>query len=100
MSGLTAEATVHDLGADSLPVLFEEMHRDYRGWKGEKRWDAMEGELSLVCTSDRLGHALVTARLQKDHYDSWSVEAHFQIDAGQHDGIARHLRRLLERRAV
>ena len=100
LSGLVAEARVHDRGTSSLPDLFEQMAREYRGWDGEKRWDAMEDQLSLTCTSDRTGHALTLVRLRPNNYDSWEVEAHFQIEAGQHEGIARHLRALLERRAV
>ena len=99
-NGLSAEVRVHDHDVESLPRLFEEMAREYRGWKGEKKWFATEDQLSLTCTSDRTGHAFILITMRPDNYETWEVEAHLQLDAAQHEQIARHLRRLLNLRAA
>ena len=39
-----------------LEQFFEDVAANWRRWDGEKKWNSLEGELSLVCTSDKLGH--------------------------------------------
>jgi hypothetical protein len=41
----------------------------------------LEGELSLVCTSDSVGHISIEANL----FDGWIVRNVFYVDAGQLD---------------
>jgi hypothetical protein len=69
---------------DGLRLFFEDLAANWKGWSGEKKWSSLEGELSLVCTSDSLGHIEIEATLK----DIWSVRNSFYVDAGQLQSIA------------
>ncbi len=69
---------------NSLQKFFEELAENWKGWNGEKKWASLEGELSLVCTSDNLGHIEIEVTI----YDVWSVQHVIYVDAGQLENIA------------
>lgn len=51
-----------------LVRFFENLAENWKGFEGKKEWSSLEGEFSLNCTSDRLGHFAfkVTIRNNED----------------------------------
>ena len=91
---LHAAASVYVHGPLGLARLFEDMARDWKGWSGAKEWSSLEGELTLRCTQDALGHVALQASLQQSAYPSaWKVEAVIAIEAGQLERLAKLARR-------
>jgi hypothetical protein len=77
-------------GLDGLDSLFVTMADQWRGWAGEKSWNSLEGELSLSCTHDGLGHVKVAVELRPDLLDeSWTARAVLVVWAGSLGQIAR-----------
>ena len=84
----------HDIAASSsriylyepydLAAFFEELASEWKGWTGEKEWSSVEGDFSLSCTSDGLGHVAMRVTLKSGLYeDDWSVQAVIHVDGGQ-----------------
>ena len=73
--------------ADFFAVLSE----NWRGWQGEKKWSSIEGEFSIVATTDKLGHISLTVEMQHDFgaAEPWRLKATVVIDAGQLEAIAK-----------
>ena len=64
--------------------LFEELAANWKGWEGVNTWLAIEGELELKATSDRLGHVtLGVAMSPYAHAGQWSAQAAVAVEAGQ-----------------
>jgi hypothetical protein len=93
--GLEARAEVYippGHGLDGLDSLFVTMADQWRGWAGEKSWGSLEGELSLSCTHDGLGHVKMAVELRRDVLDeSWTARAVFVVWAGSLEQVARML---------
>jgi len=93
--GLIASSQVYAFEPNcGMEQFFEDIAASWRGWKGEKKWSSLEGELSLVCTSDSLGHIAVEATLNSGlGEDGWSVRNVFYFDAGQLEQIASDVKK-------
>jgi hypothetical protein len=80
---------------EGLDAFFAGLERDWRGWNGQRRWDAWEGGISLTCTHDGRGTISVAVVLENLSGSDWTVEAALVIDAGEElTRVARDLRRL------
>ncbi|HSE22382.1 MAG TPA: DUF6228 family protein [Pyrinomonadaceae bacterium] len=67
-----------------LVAFFEELASAWKGWIGKKEWSSVQGDFSLSCTSDNLGHVAMRVNLKSGLYeDDWSVQAIIHIDSGQ-----------------
>ena len=94
---LTAEAKVYErysresLGLDSY---FAELAEHWRGWTGERGWEALG--LRLAARHDRLGHVALDVTLDQDYAaaDRWQVRATLMLDAGALAELAVVARRL------
>ncbi|PYS49468.1 MAG: hypothetical protein DMF68_09885 [Acidobacteria bacterium] len=76
-----------------LSQFFEDLAANWRGWKGKKEWQSLEGEFSLSCTSDGLGHVAIDVVLKSGFYDNdWSVHTAINVDAGQLEEIASNIK--------
>ena len=73
----------------SLKKFFEELAENWKGLDGEKVWKSLEGEFTLVCTSDSLGHFAIKSTIRND-LDTISVNTIY-VDAGQLDKIATEI---------
>lgn len=87
-------ATTVDGGYDHSHAasLFADMARQWQGWSGELEWRSLENELSLRCTSDRLGHVRIEIELRSEigNWDyAWAVRAAVMVEAGQLERLAR-----------
>lgn len=67
---------------------FEHIANEWRGWKGEKTWGALEGEFELSATADSTGHVTLTAVVYSGTCSSCSkMQSEFEIEAGQFEKI-------------
>ena len=87
LSAAVVVYAVPDLGTkdiEALVSLFKAMSENWKGWEGALSWSSLEGELSILATSDRLGH--VNLRLKFREYEGpipWSAEADFALEPMQ-----------------
>lgn len=80
----------------SLAAYFEELAAGWKGWQGVKQWSSIEGDFSLSCKSDSLGHTALEVMLKSGLYeDDWCVKAVIHVDAGKLDEIAGRICRFL-----
>jgi hypothetical protein len=76
--------------------LLSEAADEWRGWRGCKSWESLEGELRLELTADRLGHVTLAVRIRSDpgRADPWQLHAELSLDSGQLERIAGEAERL------
>lgn len=87
---LSARCRVYGYYSSGLTQLFADMARQWAGWQGELDWSSLEGELTLRCSHDGLGHISIRADLRSGPMpDDWRVQAKVMADSGQLDGIAK-----------
>lgn len=93
---LRASLRFYELGIGQLAEYFAELAADWRGWKDERRWSSLEGDVELVALHDGLGTITLTAGLGTDFaVHRWTARAELLLDAGGLERIARESRRLL-----
>jgi Family of unknown function (DUF6228) len=92
--GLKAEHRIWErYGGDRLDLadFFAGLNDEWRGWKGEKTWEAQG--LLLTATHDGMGHVRIVATLddasRTGREDAWAASLRLFVDAGQLDVIAR-----------
>jgi len=69
---------------------FADLARQWTGWSGELVWQSLEGELTLRCSRDRVGHCFLRVELRPGQMPvDWRVVATILIEAGQLEGIGR-----------
>jgi hypothetical protein len=90
---LTAVGGVYFCGGEfeSHPApLFARMSARWRGGPDEFVWQALEGELTLRCTQDRVGHVMIRVELRSGPTEGdWAVQATVMAEAGQLQELAR-----------
>lgn len=87
--GLEAAVDVYDINPERWTKLFRALAQDWRGWRGERSLESLEGHLRLACTADRTGHITFGVRLRHMVIgDDWRVDAELHVEAGQLDGLA------------
>lgn len=72
-----------------LARLFDEMARDWRGWKGEKAWRSTDSEVSLTFTHDGVGLVHVVVRVRGAPMANWEVTVKVPIELGSLDKLAK-----------
>jgi hypothetical protein len=84
-------ASTYFSGPPSL--LFDDVAANWRGWKGEKEWAALEDNLRLTATSDSLGHITLTVAMRgySDPAD-WRLTGGLELLAGELEALARSVR--------
>jgi hypothetical protein len=77
-----------------LDAWFAELAVEWRGWQGEKQYEALG--LRLAARHDGLGHVTLDVTLQHDYaaVDRWRVQASLMLDAGALDRLALEAREL------
>ena len=70
--------------------LFDEMARDWKGWKGTKTWAALEDELRIEASADSTGHVSLVVTI-RDYNDptNWRLKATLDLEAGQLPELAK-----------
>ncbi len=70
--------------------LFARMSERWSGWPGALTWSSLEGELSLSCTQDPLGHVAIRVELRSGPMaDDWRAQATIMTEAGQLEALSR-----------
>lgn len=84
----TARVGNSELGTSPM-VLFKEMATEPSGWKGEKSWAALDGEMSMVATTDSLGHVNLEVNLDpRDGPPEWHVRLTMVLEVGALEQVA------------
>ena len=86
--GLDSSVLVSSYMFDGFADFLESLATDWKGWKGERRWKSLEGELSLKATTDRTGHIYLSIEIRDGAPPRWQVIASLTLEAGQLDRIA------------
>jgi hypothetical protein len=73
--------------------LFRDAARRWKGWKGTKDWQSLEGELRLELTTDRTGHVVVDVEVRADYGgpDPWRLNTQITLEAGQLETISHQM---------
>jgi hypothetical protein len=70
-----------------LAVFFAGLASDWRGWKGERRWEALEQEMAIDAWHDGRAYVMVAVTLRRPARayadDAWSARVVFAIEAGE-----------------
>lgn len=84
----TARVGNHELGTPPL-VLFNGMAAEPSGWKGEKYWAALDGEMSMTANTDSLGHVDLEVNLDpRDGPPEWRAQLRMVLEAGSLERLA------------
>ena len=100
--GLTAElpriSAHYAVMFQDLIDFFADLARHWRGWRGERVYESLEGELRLIATYDR--HVQITATLRQSTVENgWSATGTFTVEPGeQMSAIASDVQALLGRK--
>lgn len=89
LDGLSASVPVEEHyggGFKDLVAFFASMERSWRGWRGVRTWESLEGELTLVA-EHRGGVIELKATLQRQAFgrggDEWTVQGLLTIEPGE-----------------
>jgi hypothetical protein len=81
---MQARVNVPDFGNKSVADFFAELATDWRGWKDERQWKSIEGNMALTATIDLTGHIRCVITLGERHgRDDWSVTCVLMIESGE-----------------
>lgn len=89
LSGLNAVIAVEEDvsgGFDDLATFFRSMEKSWRGWRGTRNWESLEGELRLTAThrGGVIQLRVAIRRLGLDQgSDGWIVEGDVMIEPGE-----------------
>jgi hypothetical protein len=96
---VSANTTVYAYtDAKGLNNIFQELGKLNQAWNGEKKWESIEGDFSLIITCNKLGHVLleVSLRILQGHPEEVSVRANIATDFGLLSNIARDAKDFFE----
>jgi hypothetical protein len=86
---VTAVVHVEDRDLPRWAELFGGMAASWRGWRGTKDVESLEGHLTLRCSTDACGHVSIRVRFRGDFgVSDWVVEQTLLLEAGQLDDLA------------
>jgi hypothetical protein len=90
---LSGTVSAYDVKPDQWANFFVDLAENWRGWKGVKDHESLEGHLRLEATSDSSGHIRLFIRLRGIEVGSyWSAETSIGMEAGQLDSLAGRAR--------
>jgi endo-1,4-beta-mannosidase len=75
-------------------VMFRDMASQWKGWKGTKSWQDLDGRVTLDATSDSTGHTTISVELVGGD-DVSKLRVAIQFEAGQLDDMAYAITELL-----
>jgi hypothetical protein len=94
---MEASLRFYEMGLGGLTGYFAALAEGWRGWAGERRWESLEGDVTLVATHDGLGAVTLTARLRTEAFapHRWDASAELVLDAGALDRLVRQVETLV-----
>jgi hypothetical protein len=93
-TGLRASTRIYNVeyrgDVSTLLAFFLDVAGNWRGWPGEKRWESIESDLKLTCTSTSLGSINVCVELYSHMADPfiWDVRHTLMLESWQLDELA------------
>ena len=92
-AAVRARTRVYAYEPTHIAAFFESIEQNWRGWPGEKSWEALEGECRMSAVADGKGHIDLTVSLRPSpNAGAWRLEGHVLIEAGQLDSVAKSMR--------
>lgn len=76
----------------NLVRFFQDLAENWKGFKGEKKWNSLEDEFRLTCTSDNLGHFALEIVI-RDFEDLRCAIKTIYLESGQLEEIALEVRK-------
>lgn len=106
LSGLNAVIAIEEdvsRGFEDLATFFKSMEKSWRGWRGTRNWESLEGELRLTATHQG-GAIQLRVAIRRRGFDGgsdgWTVEGDVVIEPGEQlTRIAREVAAFAARRA-
>jgi Family of unknown function (DUF6228) len=95
VTDLHAEARVYERHSGEylrLGDFFAHLGQSWKGWEGERAWEALGMCMSAV--HDGLGNVTLRVTLLRGYGEQWSAEASLRVGAGTLDDLSREARRL------
>jgi len=84
-----AEIRASTYMAPDLGQFFASLARDWRGWRGERKWGTLENEFELVATADTVGHVRLGYAIRPPFTDlHWELRGALELEAGGLEAIA------------
>jgi hypothetical protein len=81
--GVRSERGVLTFGGDGLDKFLADLASDWRGWKGVRRWDALENGMSIEATHQRNRVELLFI-IRRDYMpDAWEVRLPILVAPGE-----------------
>ncbi len=82
---LVASTGIETMKGDLLADWWQDLADSFRGWEGEKTWESLEHDASLLARHDGTGHVTVrvTLRGSLGYRPDWEASATFAFDAGE-----------------
>lgn len=98
---LRTKIEVDETDIQGLATFFEGLAGDWRGWTGERTWEAVEEEMGLRATHNGLGTVTLRVQLrsQLDAPNVWAAQGTLRLGAGGLDAVVRAARSLVEPQA-
>ena len=84
----SVETSTYVSGPPSL--LFSDIAKNWRGWKGEKTWSAIDGEFALKASSNLTGSVRVIIEMVQMSGD-FQLVATLGLEAGQLEAISKRV---------
>lgn len=78
---------------NSLKDFFNEMAVNWKGWKSEKKWSSLEGDVLIVATFSLTGNINLSIKLVHNLGcdDWWEFQTVFVIESGQLENLAKQM---------
>jgi hypothetical protein len=78
----------------TLKKFFDGLVENWKGFDGEKVWTSLEGELTLKCTSDKLGHFAIKSTI-RNNVGMCSINTIY-VESGQLEKIAAEVEKFFD----
>ena len=93
-----AQRRFYALGHTGLSDYFADLAASWRGWNGDKTWEALEGDVFLAASHDGKGTVGMLVELRAEpsvrRDADWRAALVLTLDAGALDHVAREARDL------
>ena len=75
-----------------LIELFSQIAKEWKGWKGSKSWESIEGEFGVKATCDNLGHVTLNLSIREwNDPEPWDVNVDLVLDTGQTERVSKQI---------
>ena len=78
---------------DSLKDFFNEMADNWKGWKSERKWSSIEGDILIIATCSLTGTINLSIKLVHNLGcdDWWEFQTIFVVESGQLEDLAKQM---------